>query len=224
MSVWLQEEIERLEASVREEGDLVLRSLRGAMAALEQQDVELADEVIAFDDEVDRSFFGIQEGIHTLLARQTPVAVDLRHVLAMLHVNLHLERMADYCVTIAKLTKLTKGLTTDEPLLNAFEEMGARAEEMLRTAVDSFLARDVEGAERLVDLDELIDRANRRVVSNVLRFAGDESRHEWGLRMIIVSRCIERIGDHAVDIGEQTAYFVTGEFREFTDASHDGRS
>jgi phosphate transport system protein len=224
MSVWLQEEIDRLEASLREESDLVLRSLRGAIAALQQQDVELADEVIAFDDEVDRSFFGIQEGIHTLLARQTPVAIDLRHVLAMLHVNLHLERMADYCVTIAKLTKLTHGLTTDEPLLLAFEEMGARAEEMIRTAVDSFLARDVQGAERLVDLDELIDRANRRVVSNVLRFAGDESRHEWGLRMIIVSRCIERIGDHAVDIGEQTAYLVTGEFREFTDASHEGRA
>jgi phosphate transport system protein len=222
MSVWLQEEMDRLEASLQEEGDLVLRSLRGAIAALQQQDVELADEVIAFDDEVDRSFFGIQEGIHTLLARQTPVAVDLRHVLAMLHVNLHLERMADYCVTIAKLTKLTQGLATDEPLLHAFEEMGARAEEMIRTAVESFLARDVAGAERLVDLDELIDRANRRVVSNVLRFAGDESRHEWGLRMIIVSRCIERIGDHAVDIGEQTAYLVTGEFREFTDASHDG--
>jgi phosphate transport system protein len=224
MSVWLQEEIDRLEASLREESDLVLRSLRGAIGALEQQDVELADEVIAFDDEVDRSFFGIQEGIHTLLARQTPVAVDLRHVLAMLHVNLHLERMADYCVTIAKLTKLTHGLTPDQPLLAAFDEMGARAEEMIRTAVESFLARDVQGAERLVDLDELIDRANRRVVANVLRFAGDESRHEWGLRMIIVSRCIERIGDHAVDIGEQTAYLVTGEFREFTDASHEGHA
>jgi phosphate transport system protein len=223
VSVWLQEEIDRLEASLREEGDLVLRSLRGAMGALDEQDMELADEVIAFDDEVDRSFLGIQEGIHTLLARQTPVAVDLRHVLAMLHVNLHLERMADYCVTIAKLTKLTKGLTTDQPLLHAFDEMGARAEEMIRTAVESFLARDVEGAERLVDLDELIDRANRTVVSNVLRFAGDESRHEWGLRMIIVSRCIERIGDHAVDIGEQTAYLVTGDFREFTDASHEVR-
>ena len=161
--------------------------------------------------------------MQSLLARQTPVAIDLRLVLAVLRVNLHLERMADYCVTIAKLTKLTHGLTTDQPLLHAFDEMGARAEEMLRTAVDSFLARDVAGAERLVDLDELIDRANRRVVSNVLRFAGDESRHEWGLRMIIVSRCIERIGDHAVDIGEQTAYLVTGEFREFTDASHDGR-
>ena len=221
VSVWLQEEIDRLEASLREETDLVLRSLRGAIGALDNQDVELANEVIAFDDEIDRSFFGIQEGIHTLLARQTPVAVDLRHVLAMLHVNLHLERMADYCVTIAKLTKLTEGLSVDRPLLAAFDEMASRAEEMIRTAVDSFLARDVEGAERLVDLDELIDRANRRVVGRVLDLTPDKGRHEWGLRMIVVSRCLERIGDHAVDIGEQTAYLVTGEFREFTDASHE---
>ncbi len=220
VSVWLQEEIDRLEASLREETDLVLRSLRGALVALEHQDAELADEVIAFDDEVDRSFFGVQDAIHTLLARQTPVAVDLRHVLAMLHVNLHLERTADYCVTIAKLTKLTQGLKPDEPLLRGFEEMGARAEEMIRTSVDSFLARDVAGAERLVELDELIDRANRRVVSRVLQLGPEEGRHEWGVRMILVSRCLERIGDHAVDIGEQTAYLVTGEFREFTDASH----
>jgi phosphate transport system protein len=78
----------------------------------------------------------------------------------------------------------------------------------------------VARAEMLVDLDELIDRANRRVVSHVLDLGGDAALREWGLRMIIVSRCLERIGDHAVDIGEQTAYLVTGEFREFTDASH----
>jgi phosphate transport system protein len=220
LNVWMNEEIDRLEASLREETDLVLRSLRGAQSALDDQDVELADEVIAFDDEVDRTFLGIQEGIHTLLARQTPVAVDLRHVLGMLHVNLHLERMADYCVTIAKLTKLAEGLQPDGRLLAAFDEMSSRAEEMIITAVDSFIDRDLDGAERLVDLDELIDRANRRVVGRVLQLGPDEGRHEWGLRMIIVSRCLERIGDHAVDIGEQTAYLVTGEFREFTDASH----
>ena len=72
----------------------------------------------------------------------------------------------------------------------------------------------------LVDLDELIDRANRRVVNRLLEIGGDQETREWGLRMILVSRCLERIGDHAVDVGEQTAYLVTGEFREFTDASH----
>jgi phosphate transport system protein len=86
--------------------------------------------------------------------------------------------------------------------------------------MDSFARRDLEGAEGLVDLDELIDRANRRVVNYVLELGTDTALREWGLRMIVVSRCLERIGDHAVDIGEQTAYLVTGEFREFTDASH----
>ena len=220
MSLALHAGIEELESALREESDLVLRSLRGCINALSNRDVELADEVIAFDDDVDRAFLEIQEGVGALLARQTPVAVDLRHVLAMLHVNLHLERMADYCVTIAKMTKLTAGLSPHEPLLQGFEEMGSRAEEMIRVAIGSFLIRDLEGAERLVDLDELIDNANRRIVGNVLSLGGDEALREWGLRMIIVSRCFERIGDHAVDIGEQTYYYVTGEFREFTDASH----
>ncbi len=218
--VSFQEELKQIEASLQEEGEYVLRSLRGALNALEQQDSELADEVIAFDDEVDELYVAIQEGIQSLLARQTPVAADLRLVLAVLHANLHLERMADYCVTIAKLTKLVGDVEPNRALMEAFEEMGVRAEEMTRVALDSFAGRDLEGASSLVDLDELIDRANRRVVEHILDLGGDPALREWGLRMIIVSRCLERVGDHAVDIGEQTAYLVTGEFREFTDASH----
>jgi phosphate transport system protein len=95
---------------------------------------------------------------------------------------------------------------------------------MIRVALDSFASRDVAGAESLVEVDELIDRANRRMVKRVLELGGDEEAREWGLRMILVARSIERIGDHAVDIGEQTTYLVTGEFREFTDASHSGAS
>jgi phosphate transport system protein len=222
MRVTLQEELDQLEAGLQEEGELVLRALRGSLGALTSQDAELADEVIAFDDEVDGRYLTIEEGIQSLLARQTPVAIDLRLVLAVLHINLHLERMADYCVTIAKLTKLVADAEPEPNLVQGFEEMGTRAEEMIRVALSSFAERNVERAETLVDLDELIDRANRRVVQHVLSLGGDPERREWGLRMIIVSRCLERIGDHAVDIGEQTAYLVTGEFREFTDASHPG--
>jgi len=220
MRISLQEDLDSITANLLEEGDLVLRSLRGALNALREADTELADEVIAFDDEVDRRYLAIEQGIEVLLARQTPVAVDLRLVLAMLHANLHLERMADYCVTIAKLTKLVADVEPEARMIQAFEEMGARAEEMIRVALDSFVARDVDEASSLVDLDELIDRANRRVVRHVLELGPDPALSEWGLRMIVVSRCLERIGDHAVDIGEQTAFLVTGEFREFTDASH----
>jgi len=216
----LQDELDRLEGLLREQGEAVGRAMRGSLKALEDEDVELADEVIAFDDEIDRLYVQIEEAIQVLLARQTPVASDLRLVLAMIHVNLHLERMADYCVTVAKLAKVAFGLGTDETLLEGFREMALRAEEMLVVAVDSFVARDLDGAQRLVELDELIDRANRRVVGHVLELGGDPAQREWGLHMIVVSRALERIGDHAVDIGEQTAYLVTGEFREFTDASH----
>jgi phosphate transport system protein len=218
--VTFQQGLDQLEASIHEEGTLVLRALRGAVNALVHQDTELADEVIAFDDEVDDRYFAIELGIQDLLARQTPVATDLRLVLAILHLNLHLERMADYCVTIAKLVKLAPTVAPDRMFVEGFEEMGSRAEEMIKVALDSFAARNLEQAETLVDLDELIDRANRRFVQHVLSFGRDPKLHEWGLRMIIVSRCFERIGDHAVDIGERTAYLVTGEFREFTDASH----
>ena len=215
-----QTELDQLEAALQEEGSLVLRALRGALSALERRDLELTDEVIAFDDDVDRLYLQIEEGIPSLLARQTPVATDLRLVLAILHVNLHLERMADYCVTIAKLTKLVADVEPDPALLQSLQEMGDRAEEMIRVALDSFANRDLAGAESLVDLDELIDRSNRRFVDRVVELVGDPVMREWVLRMVLVSRTLERIGDHAVDIGEQVAYLLTAEFREFTDASH----
>jgi len=220
MRTIFQEELDLLETTLQEEGALVLRALRGAINALEQRDDELADEVIAFDDDVDERYIRIEEGIESLLARQTPVATDLRLVLAILHINLHLERMADYCVTVAKLTKLVPEVDPGPRFVEGFEEMGSRCEEMIRVALDSFGNRDLDEAESLVDLDELIDRANRRVVQRVLELGEDPAMREYGLRMVVVSRALERIGDHAVDIGEQTAYLLTGEFREFTDASH----
>lgn len=220
MRVSFQEELDELGLALRTEGELVLRSLRGAVEAVCTQDDELADEVIAFDDDVDAQYAVVAQGIELLLARQTPVATDLRFVLALLHDNLHLERMGDLCVTIAKLTKLSHQLAPDAQMLEGFKEMGERAEQMIRVALRSLADRDRIAAESLLELDELIDRANRRVVNRLLEIGHDIEMREWGLRMIVVSRCLERIGDHAVDIGEQTAYLVTGEYREFTDASH----
>jgi phosphate transport system protein len=219
--VSFQDELAQLEAAVQEEGDLVLRALRSALNALARGDDELADEVIGFDDEIDRRYLAIETGVQSLLARQTPVASDLRLVLAVLRVNLHLERMADYCVTVAKLTKLMGNLhVTDDNIMRSLEDMGQRAEQMIRVALDAFADRDLEKARSLNDLDDLIDRANRRAVDDLLSLGDSSEEREYGLRMLVVSRCVERIGDHAVDIGEQIAYLVTGEFRELTDASH----
>jgi phosphate transport system protein len=220
MRVEYQQTLDALEASLQEQGAVCLRAVRGAVNALETQDVELCDEVIAFDDEIDTRYHRIEKMVEETLALQAPVAQDLRLVLAVLHNSIHLERIGDQSVTIAKLTKLAAELEPRRDLVEGLQEMGDRAEEMVRIALDSFAARDVARARALVELDELIDRTNRRVVGQVLQMAHDPGQQEWGMRMVVVSRCIERIGDNAVDIGEQTAFLVTGEFHEFTDASH----
>jgi phosphate transport system protein len=216
----IDEALDRLEAQLQEEGQRVVSAIRGANRALQERDIELADEVIAFDDEIDNLFLAIEGSIQSLLALQTPVARDLRLLLAMIHINLLLERSADSCVTIAKLSKLVAGADPDPALVAVLIEMGERAEEMLRVAMDSFSKRDLAEAESLAELDELIDRANRRFVERLVDVMAEPALREWGLRMVVVARTIERIGDRAVDIGEQTAYLLTAQFREFTDASH----
>jgi phosphate transport system protein len=216
----MDDALDQIEAELQKEGERVLSALRGAIRALQERDVELANEVIAFDDEIDKLFLGIESSIQALLALQTPVARDLRLLLAILHINLLLERSGDGCVTVAKLSKLVTETDPDPTLVAVLVEMGERAEEMLRVTLDAFASRDLAGAESLVELDELIDRANRRFVERLVDVMADAHMREWGLRMVVVARTIERIGDRAVDIGEQTAYLLTAEFREFTDASH----
>ena len=215
-----QQSLEALEADLQEQGEVVLRAVAGAINALETQDVELCDEVIAFDDEIDERYHRIERSIGELLAQQAPVATDLRLVLAVLHSSIHLERIGDQSVTVAKLTKLSATLEQHEELVEGLREMGARAAEMVRRSPGRVRRARRRGARELVDLDELIDRTNRAVVDKVLAMSATPGMQEWGMRMIVVARCIERIGDNAVDIGEQTEYLVTGEFHEFSDASH----
>lgn len=218
--VEFQAQLHQLEANLQEQGAVVLRAVRGAINALETQDAELCDEVITFDDEIDLRYHRIEKSIEEVLAQQAPVASDLRLILAVLHSSIHLERIGDQSVTIAKLTKLSADLDTHHDLVEGLKEMGDRAEEMVRLALDALQRRDVAAAQTLVDLDELIDRTNRRVAHSVLAMAGSPGMQEWGMRMVVVARCIERIGDNAVDIGEQIGFLVTGEFIEFSDASH----
>jgi phosphate transport system protein len=220
MRTEFQDRLNALEAAVQEQGALCLRAVRGAINALTTQDVELCDEVIAYDDEIDGRYHRIEQLVEQTLALETPVAGDLRLVLAVLHDSIHLERIGDQSVTIAKLTKLSAELEPESDLVDGLVEMGDRTEEMLKIALDSFADRDIERARSLVDLDELVDRTNKLVTDKVLEISTTRGQQEWGMRMVVVARCIERIGDNAVDIGEQTAFLVTGEFHQFSDASH----
>ena len=220
MRTEFQSDLDALEAGFQESGDVVSRAIRAVVDALRTQDVELCDEVIAYDDEIDERYRALESRVQLVLARQTPVATDLRLVLALLHASIHIERMGDQCVTIAKLTKLSSHLETRQDVIESLVDMGDRCVEMVRVALDAFAARDADRARTLHELDDLVDRGNRQVFDDVLRSVSDTQGLEWGMRQITVARCFERIGDNAVDIGEQTAFIVTGELSEFTDASH----
>jgi phosphate transport system protein len=215
-----QQQLDAVEQELHNHGKLVQRALDRAVQALLAGDEQLADLVIAGDDENDASYLRIEDDVERLLALQTPLATDLRLILTILHINLHLERMGDQCVNIAKLTKLTLGLVIASELLESFKKMGEQAEAMAAEAMTAFAERDVERAERLVIMDAVINAENRELARRIMALGGDERMREAGLRAILISRCMERIGDNAVDIGERVAYLASGEFREFTDASH----
>ena len=217
-----QEELGNLEASALGGLELVSAALSRTLEAIEHQDVELAQLVIADDDRIDGRYLEVHQGILTLLATQAPVATDLRTVAALLHVIKHVERMGDQCVNIAKLIPITgHEPPVDEEMLATVVRMGELAISEVRQAKQAFELRDVGLAQDLVRQDEEINKLNREVFRMGVRAGGsDEDRLEWVLTIVMVARALERVGDNAVDIGEQVAFVVTGLFREFSDASH----
>jgi phosphate transport system protein len=214
------EELRALESEVQRIGVQARLLLEKALQALTRRDLAVCDAVISGDDEVDELYLDVERRILGLFALQTPVASDLRLLTALLHINLHLERIADQAVNMAKITKLADGLPQSPKVLQHLEEMGALALGMVGAAMAALARRDLELAHELPRMDDPIDRLNRGMLQQVLEVSEDKQMLEWGIRMYVVSRQIERIGDNAVDIGEQVAFLVTGEFREFTDASH----
>jgi len=197
-----------------------VNTLDRTLEALEHQDIELASIVVHDDDRIDGRFLEVHQGILSLLALQAPVAGDLRVVAALLHVIKHAERMGDQCVNIAKVMPLVGNEPpSDDELLQRIFRMGRLARSEVAQAKQAFVLRDVSLAQDLVRQDAEINLLNREVFRRAVEIGTDEDRREWAMTMMLVARALERIGDNAVDIGEQVAFVVTGLFREFSDAS-----
>jgi phosphate transport system protein len=203
--------------------DLVVETLTRTLEAIEHSDVELAEMVIADDDRIDGRYLEVHQSILTLLATQQPVATDLRLIAALLHVMKSIERMGDQCVNIAKVIPLSgHEPPRDAEMIRDIVTMGQQAKSLVAQAKTGFATRDVELSRDLVRQDDVIDNLNRRCFARAIEIGDDVDDREWGIVMMLVARALERIGDNAVDIGEQTAFVVTGLFREFEDASHPG--
>jgi phosphate transport system protein len=215
-----REELKELENQALGGLDLVTQQLDRALESVSYQDVELAGMVVLDDDRIDGRYLEVHQGVLSLLARQAPVAGDLRIVAALLQVIRCVERMGDQCVNIAKLVPLSgHEPPKDKDILDAIERMGQYARSQVSQAKEAFQSRNTDLAQDLVRQDAEINRLNREIFRRAVDVGDDPDVREWAMFMILVARCLERIGDNTVDIAEQTVFVVTGLFREFADAS-----
>jgi phosphate transport system protein len=200
--------------------ELVVQQLDRALESISYQDVELAGMVVADDDRIDGRYLEVHQGLLSLLARQAPVAGDLRIIAALLHVIRCVERMGDQCVNIAKLVPLSGyEPPKDKAILDAIVRMGRLARSQVTDAKQAFSGRNTAQARDLVRQDTEINQLNREIFRRAVEIGDKLDLREWAMFMILVARCLERIGDNTVDIAEQTVFVVTGLFRELTDAS-----
>ena len=198
-----------------EMGALVLDMVPEVMAALQDHDRERAQRVIRADDVVDAHHRQLQEGVLTLLALEAPVASELRLISSLIHVNIHIERMGDYCVNVAKFVTSASEWRSDPELSAQLQDMGVHTRTVATRALEAYARRDVNLARQLPALDDPVDRLNKGLFRRLVTLAANnESTLDWAMSMALVARYLERFGDHAVDIGEQVIFVVTGETTE----------
>jgi phosphate transport system protein len=215
------EELANLEASALGGLDLVNVALGRTLEAVERQDVELAQIVVADDDRIDGRYLEVHQALITLLATQSPVATDLRLISSLLHVLKNIERMGDQCVNVCKVIPISGNEPpADEEMVRLILTMGRHTKTLIAQAKRAFEERDVEMAQDLVRQDDVVDNLNRDCFRLALEIGDDADKREWAMTMLLAARALERTADNAVDIGEQVAFVVTGLFREFEDASH----
>lgn len=206
-----RKELKDLRAEVLEIGHDVEDATRKAVTSLVEGDIDLAQQVIANDDSFDRRCLGIEEHAIEVIATQFPVARDLRLLYSLTYMALHLERMADLAVNIAKATKRTASRRGPQTLYDLIQAQGNLVYRVLDATMEAFEKSDLELARKLEDLDEPIDHLYKQFFRELGRLQ-DEEDIEWASSMVLAARYLERIADNAVDIGERIAYLVTGEF------------
>ena len=174
--------------------------------------------MIAGDGEIDRRYLDIERQVVDLLGRHAPVASDLRLLTAILHINLHLERIGDMAVNVAWLGQVVAGAPRSRRWTGHLEQMSEHAVWMVELAMQVFGARDASGSQRLPTLDDRVDELNRSLLAAMLAPSQPLDQLAWVVHLHDAGRQLERAADHAVDIAEQVWFLVTGELAEFDHA------
>ncbi|MBT9175515.1 MAG: Phosphate-specific transport system accessory protein PhoU [candidate division WS2 bacterium] len=204
--------LKKMENDILALGSRVDSALTDSIECLKHRDKELAKKIIEGDDEIDNLSTAIELEAATLLATQQPTGEDLRFILSILFMNIDLERMADHAVDIAEITTDI----ADEPLLKPLIDIPRMKEtcsEMLREAMEAFIRRDVDLAYNLIKKDDLLDILNNQIFRELLTYMLEDPKNiRRANALLMISQHLERVGDHATNMGERIIYFVTGDF------------
>jgi len=209
-------ELEAIERELVKMAGMCDRALGRGLDALTTSDYALAADVVARDEDIDRLYQQVHQRWLDTMLLQLPTPDDLRRMTAAFHILVTLERMGDQAANLGKIVQAARGSTREPMILSHLRRMGALVRPMVRTATDAFANRDLDAARRLPEMDEPVNRLNRSMAHEVALCASNQQVLEWAVHMLMVARALERVGDQAVDIGEQVAFLLTGEFQEFT--------
>lgn len=208
------EQLHLLQQSIVRMGQLVMESIENATLSLARQDLDLARRVIAADDEIDNLQIHIQMTSLKLLALQQPMARDLRRIGTGMKLVTDLERMADHATDIAEITLRLDGEPLIKPLVD-IPRMAYLAQEMTREALAAYVAESAEDARAMIEKDHEIDGLYRRIFDELMSLMQAEPRTvRQATYLLHVAHHLERVGDHATNLGEWTIYMRTGELQE----------
>ncbi|GMA60274.1 phosphate signaling complex protein PhoU [Alicyclobacillus fastidiosus] len=192
-------------------GGDIQEAIRVAVSALEGSNVALAKEVVDNDIKINRQDHDIEDLCIRLIATQQPVATDLRKIVSGMRLSMDLERMGDLAVDIAKSTIRLNGQTLVAPL-DDIQEMAKIVDQMISEALNAYVNNDMEAAKQLASLDDQVDHRYRRIVEQLFNLsAAQPSATSQAMTLAFCGRYLERIGDHATNIGESVIYIISGE-------------
>jgi phosphate transport system protein len=208
-----QEHLEDLRATVIRLGALTTELVSAATQSLLDGDLALAEQAVRNDDVIDELTHAIEDECFNLLARQQPMATDLRIILATLRTAHELERSADLSVNIAKATRRLWPAALDPKVRGIVDQMGRQATNQTRLALDAYADSDPTWARALADMDDAMDELTKSLFRYVLSLApADEAAVQQAVQISLVARHFERIADHAVTIAERVVFMATGEY------------
>ncbi|MDD2485632.1 MAG: phosphate signaling complex protein PhoU [bacterium] len=195
-------------------GSMVEQMVHHAIKALSERDIELAERVIRMDDAVDDLDISIEGRCMRMLALQQPVARDLRTIGTSMKIITDLERMGDHAVDIAKLARTLAEQPLFKPIVD-IPKMAAVAQKMLRESLQAFVNRDIDLVQKMVADDDAVDALYRRIYDEIVDYMEkDPGIIRQAIILLRVARFLERIADHATNIGERVIFMETGVLEE----------